>query len=261
MTPLYAERKALMVRNGLEYDQEYLERAFKDLADEEISAVVLWNDVRRNRNFIEFVARYCDIDPSAPTYTHPAADVYVARMYVRGIRMRLKTSRKYPEITMPADPAEEFTGKGRFKIPPQVARNAFPNIEPGPFQVEFEYGMSWLDIGRTSALSAHPNSDLWLQPPPAATGIAWSFGILPGAYEPEGKTNGVEFMVDAELPDGSSRQIYRRVLDPRANPADRGEQHEKIPYKPQAGEALRFYTRPNGNSAFDWAYWTQINVK
>jgi hypothetical protein len=261
MTPLYAQRKALMVRNGLEYDDAYLQRAFADLADEDVCAIVVWNDVRRNRHFIELAASRFDIDPTAPTYSHPVADVYMVRTYMKGVRVRLKTSRKYPEVTVPPDPSDAFNGKGRLKIPPQVARNAFPNITPGPYQVEFQYGLSWLDRGSSTVLSAHPDSDLWLHPPPEAGRISWSFGIMPGAYEPEGKTNGVEFIVEGELPDGTSRLVYRRVLDPRENPRDRGEQYETIPYVPRPGEALHFSTRPNGNSAFDWAYWTRIMVK
>jgi len=35
MIPLYSQHKALMIRNGLEYDPPYLNRAFNDLADGE----------------------------------------------------------------------------------------------------------------------------------------------------------------------------------------------------------------------------------
>jgi hypothetical protein len=111
-------------------------------------------------------------------------------------------------------------------------------------------------------LSAHPNTDLWLRPPENATEIRWGFGIFPGAYETPGKmTNGVEFIVEGEMPDGQHRSIYYRILDPAQNPADRGDQRAIISYVPLAGEVLRFSTRPNGNSAFDWAYLIQIKVK
>ena len=261
MTPLYAERKALMIRNGLEHDHAYLGRAFADLADEDVCAVIVWNDVRGNRDFIDLAARRFDIDPTTPTFSYPWADVYVVRAYTPGVRMRLKTTRKYPSLTVPPDPSDAFNGQGRLQVPPQVARDAFPIVTPGPSEVEFQYGLSWLDTGTKTVLSAHPNSDLWLRPPPDATRIGWSFGIMRGAYEPEGKTNGVEFIIDAEMPDGANRRIYRRLLDPRESLHDRGEQHETIPYTPRPGEVLHFSTRPNGNFAFDWAYWSRLTVK
>ena len=69
------------------------------------------------------------------------------------------------------------------------------------------------------------------------------------------------FEIEAHcLPDGQHRRIYYRVLDPAENPKDRGDQHAIIPYTPVPGEALRFSTRPNGNAAFDWAYWIKLKV-
>jgi hypothetical protein len=158
-------------------------------------------------------------------------------------------------------PNEETQVKGLFKVTPAVARSSFMNITPAPFQVEFQYGLDWMDHGNSAVLSAHPDSNLWLHPPAGATRINWSYGIFPGAYEPEGKTNGVEFIVEGEMPDGQSRQVYHRLLDPRNNRQDRGDQRVLIPYTPRPGEVLRFSTRTNDNPAFDWAYWIQISVK
>jgi hypothetical protein len=258
MTPLYAQRKALMVRNGLEYDLDYLNRAFNDLADEEVSAMVLYGPLRKNRSFIEMAAARFDFDPTAPTFSQDVADIYVARLHRKGVQIRLKNTTRYGGLTMVAQPTEEQQVKGPFKITPIVARNAFTNVTPGPFQGDFQYGVDWMDHGSTSVLSAHPDVDLWLRPPAGATTIRWTFGIFPDAYE---KTNGVEFIIQAEAPDGQSRQIYHRLLDPRQNPADHGDQRVVLPYTPQPGDVLRFSTRANDNYAFDWAYWVRIDVK
>jgi hypothetical protein len=261
MTPLYAQRKALMIRNGLEYDEAYLERAFNDLAGEEVSALVLYGPLRTNRQFIQRVADRFDLDATTPTYSHEVADVYVKRPYRGGVQLRIKHAQKYYNLTIPGNTHEQTEVKGLLKFSPDVARDTFLNITPSPFQAEFQFGLAWMDHGMTSVLSAHPNSDLWLRPPDQTTVIKWVYGIFPGAYEPEGKTNGVEFLVHGEMPDGHGREIYRRVLDPRQNPGDRGDQHVVIPYAPLPGEILRFSTRPNGDYAFDWAYWAEIDVK
>ena len=262
MAPLYAQRKALMIRNGLEYDFNYLKRAFDDLDGEEVFALVVYGKVREDTAFINFVAAKFDLDASKPTFSHTSwVDIYVTRLYKKGLQVRLKNSQKYPGLTMLVSPDEKLEVKGRFQIPPAAARNAFTNVIPGPFQVEFQYGLDWMEHGDAAVLSAHPNADLWLHPPAEATRIKWEYGIFPAAYEPERRTNGVEFIIHGELPDGQIRQVYYRLLDPRQNPKDRGDQQVVIPYTPQPGEILRFSTRPNDNTAFDWAYWTQIEVK
>lgn len=262
MTPLYAQRKALMIRNGLEYDQAYLKRAYDDLAGEDVSALVLFGPLRTNHEFITLAAERFDLDPAAPTFSYTVADVYVSRPYARGVQLRLKNSRRYPDIKLPEGALNEAPIKGRMKIAPAVARNAFASIVPGPHEVDFQFGLDWMDYGLLAVLSAHPNSDLWLVPPADAREIKWSYGIFSGAYEKaDARTDGVEFIIHGEMPDGRSREVYHRLLDPAHNPPDRGDQHVTIPYAPLPGEVLRFSTRPNQGNAFDWAYYIQIRVK
>jgi len=262
VTPLYSQRKALMVRNGLEYDRAYLERAFKDLEGEEVCALVVFDQQRNNREFINLVASRFDMDTTTPTLSFITADIYVSRLYARGVQIHLKNSKKYPHLTLPPGALEDTPAKGFVQIQPEVARNAFSIIRPGPYQADFQFGIDWLGRGKQAVLSAHPNSDLWIKPPSDAKQIKWSFGIFPGAYEkPEAQTDGVEFLVFGELPDGQTRRIYRRLLDPVHNLADRPDQHEVIPYTPLPGESLRFSTRPYENASYDWAFTIGIEVK
>jgi hypothetical protein len=251
-----------MVRNGLEYDTAYLERAFNDLAGEEVSALVVYGPLRTNRDFIRRVAERFGMDPARPTFSYHVADVYVSRVYAKGIQIRLKNSRRYPDLTIPPDALADLPSKGLVQISPEVGANAFTNVTPAPYQVNFQFGLDWLERGSDVVLSAHPDSDLWLRPPAGATRIAWTFGIFEGAYtKADGRTNGVEFIVTGEVPGGPAREVYRRVLDPVNSAADRGDQTADIPYAARPGEVLRFSTRPNGNSAFDWAYTVRIAVR
>lgn len=261
MTPLYAQRKALMIRNGLEQDRVYLDRAFNDLAGEDVAALVLYGPLRTNRDFIELAAARLDMDSAMPTFTYHIADVYVSRKYARGLQMRLKHSRRYPDITVTADFGDGIPLKGLTEVTAETARKSLSNITPAPFKVNFEFGLDWMEYGASAVLSAHPNVDLWLEPPASAHRIKWSYGIFGGAYEnAESQTNGVEFIIEGETPAGEHRQVYYRVLDPARNPADRGDQHVNVDYEPRPGEILRFATRPNGHNAYDWAYWIRIDV-
>jgi len=262
MVPYYSQRRALMVRNGLEWDEAYLHRAFDHLAGEEVSAVVLVDKLRENRRFKELVAQHFDIDLSVPAMTWGKVEVYVPRLYHKGIQLRIKSSLRYPDLVLPKSEADNLPTTGRLPISPAVGRNAFFAIKPAPYEAEFQFGLNWIERGPSAVLSAHPKSDLWLRPPAGATKISWSYGIFPGAYEkPRDHTDGVEFIVEAEKPDGQSRRIYYRLLDPWAKPEDRGDQHVVIPYAPEPDEVLRFSTRPNQNLSYDWAYWVGIQVK
>lgn len=84
----------------------------------------------------------------------------------------------------------------------------------------------------------------------------------PRAYtDPKNRSNGVEFIIEAEMPDGSCRRLFRRVLDPARSDRDRGVQSAGIAFAPAPGETVVFRTRKNGNGAFDWAFWGRISVR
>ncbi len=262
MTPLYAQRKALMIRNGLEYDRPYLERAFSELADEEVSALVVVDKVRSNRGFVEFATARLNMDASGPTFSYTTADIYISRPYAKLIQLRLRDRSRYPELKLPANVLTEMKDNERVAISPEQGKNEFQNIEPAPYQVAFQFGLGWFEFNNKAVLSAHPESDLWIKPPANTKQITWAYGMFDSAFaNPNEHTDGVEFLIYGELPDGPTRLLYRRLLDPFANPADRGGQQAIVPYVPLPEENLRFSTRPNGTSAFDWTYTATIKVQ
>ncbi len=261
MIPLYSERKALMIRNGLEYDEDYLQRAFNDLADQNVSALVLVGDLRKNHSVLNLVVDRFGMD-TIPTFSHPVADVYFSRLYIDQVQSILKGSRKYGETSFSPRTEGDKLPNLPFNIPPQLARSTFSNVSPAPFRAFFTFGLGNQGVEDGVALTAHATSDLWLRAPARASHIVWDFGIDATAYEGEGeKTDGVEFVVTAELPSGEQRQIFSRLLDPANEPKDRGRQHEDIPYQSTPGEVLRFSSRPHLIPNFDWAYWAKIEVK
>jgi hypothetical protein len=258
--PYYSEHRALMIRNGLEDDTAYLNRAFDDLAGENVSALVLTGNQRHNQSLVDLVAARFGLDVS-PTFSHAVADVYFNRRYI-DLDESLKTGLKYGGVTFNSRIPVEKPSNQPFKISASLAQTAFGNISPAPYQAYFTYGLGHEQVDWKVGLFAHPDSDLWLQPPPVATQIQWDYGIVAGAYERSGaKTDGVEFIITGESPGKPDRKVYHRLLDPADHPGDRGLQNEVIPYKPLPGEMLRFSTRPHNNSNFDWAYWTRIEVK
>jgi hypothetical protein len=262
MIPYYSQRKALMIRNGLQYDQNYLVRAFDDLADEDVSALVMADAERGDRALIRRAAAKFGLDTS-PTFSSPFVDVYVSGIYRDGVISRLQGKHGFSQVTCQAKPDWPVSSsRPPFALTPGIAAKAFKMVSPPPSAYRFTYGVSILVVNGIEVLSTHPDCDLWVPPPVRATEIEWEFGILPGAFEREGpKTDGVEFIVAGEAPNGSRREIFRRLVDPASVPADRGKQRAVIPYQTVPGEKLVFLTRPNGGPFCDWAYWVRIAVK
>jgi hypothetical protein len=82
-------------------------------------------------------------------------------------------------------------------------------------------------------------------------------GILPGAYQRGGNTDGVEFKVTLLPPDGPAQTLSSHLLQPVTNPADRGDRAFTIEIPPvAAGARLQVSTLPGlqGDLAWDWAY-------
>ncbi|HUL54519.1 MAG TPA: glycosyltransferase family 39 protein [Opitutaceae bacterium] len=264
MIPYYSERKALMVRHGLESNSPYLARAFHDLADENVSALVMAYDQRGNVELARQVATAFNLDSSV-TFTCPFADVYLSNFIREQAVKYLSTNGRntFNQVTTTAHLATGIPNDSPpNQLTPGIAAAPFRMISPLPSAYRFRFGYSYFQLDGADVLSVHPDCDLWVPAPAGATEIRWEFGIVPGAYEREGsKTNGVDFIVDGEAPDGSSREVFSRLLNPAEVPADRGRQRVVIPYHAEPGEKLVFRTRPHGDYGFDWAYWVRIAVQ
>lgn len=93
--------------------------------------------------------------------------------------------------------------------------------------------------------------------------LRFTGGLLPGSYQP-GKTDGAAFVVELVARDGSAREIFRRLLQPRTTEADRGDQQLAVPLPTHAeGTRLRLRTDPGpaGNAAWDWVYLSALELR
>lgn len=259
MTPYYSERRALMIRNGLEFDRQYLERAYADLADEDVAALVLQGNMRGNHPFLDFTLERLDFE-RVPTFQHPQGDVYLRRLYVQGAQVVLRNSSRYGlETKIVEQPPRP---RAPMPVPAATARTAFRQFSPAPFACDMEFGVDWTPVEGPSVLSAHADSYLWIRPPEQARRIMMEFGLHAGSWNRGGpQTNGVVFGIVGEVPGGPERVIYRRVLAPATVEGDRGPQTAELDYAPRPGETLRFESLGNGSIAFDWAYWRSITIK
>jgi len=260
IVPYYAQRKALMVRNGLENNGEYLDRAFADLVDEDVSALVLMGDQRHNYFVIQRAAAAFGID-TLPSAVHDRAEIYCSLRYRDRFKQDLRAANNlWDMINEPMAPVAPPAGP--FRVRPTTAQTAFPFVSPAPLRAYFQYGLGYMWLDGQKIIFAHPDSDIWMRAPGQATQIEWDFGLVPDSYlRAEGRTDGVEFSITAMSARGGVREIFRRYLDPVARPSDQGKQKVVVPYLPRPGEILHFSDRAGPNAAFDWTYWARIEVK
>ncbi|MCW5549152.1 MAG: glycosyltransferase family 39 protein [Opitutaceae bacterium] len=260
MTPLYAERRALMVRNGLENDRDYLRRAFYELGDEEVSAVVLVGAVRDNQNLIRLVTERFELTPD-PLFWWRNEAVYVSHHQAMRMRATLNGER-WATLGLQVNEELDIPGPVRTPVSQELIQGGQHLLVPVPFEGYFEHGSGWVEHEGRKVLLMNPNADLWLRPPSGARRIEWRVGIMPGAYAREdAHTDGVRFVVMAEAEDGASRVLCQRVLEPWGRAEDRGEALLAAEYEPRPGETLRFCVRPWGNAAYDWSYTASIKVE
>jgi hypothetical protein len=261
--PYYARRRALMLRHDHEQDWTMIDSSFRNLANEDVAALVLIGDQRSNQELVQRASSALGIDP-ALCFRHRDADVYVSSYHRSLVVQKLQPGHPYGEVSLAEQaPAPANDAMGPKAVPAGLRETIFKYVSPRPTQYDFAHGLELSTLDGMEVLGAHPDAALWVTPPAGATGIEWQFEIYGPAYQNKAAcTDGVEFIVVEKTPDGATREIYRRLLDPASVEADRGLQTVQIAYTPsRAGAELVFMTRPNGHYAFDWAYWRKIEVR
>jgi hypothetical protein len=112
-------------------------------------------------------------------------------------------------------------------------------------------------------LHMHAPSRMEFAVPAGFKTVSARFGLFPSAYTPPNATDGVEFSVTWLSPDGRSVELFRRFLNPVSVVPDQGIQNLRITTAQTTSGRLvfRVSTGPANNSAFDWAYWTDVEIK
>lgn len=93
--------------------------------------------------------------------------------------------------------------------------------------------------------------------------LRFTGGLMPDSYL-SGHTDGAGFSVELETPDGKVTRVFRRVLQPGATGADRGDQTMSVPLPPHAAGSrlhLRTDTGPGADASWDWAYISGLQLE
>lgn len=265
ITPYYARRRALMIREGTEKDPAYLRSAFAGLAGEQVGALVLKGRERSNADLLALAIRTFDLHPDI-AFSHRDTDVYLPRDRRDWTVTRLQAAPVFDQV-VPRGPVRPNVAPPEADprvrtVNPQADQALFGHFSPMPVRYHFSYDPNVGEVEGVPVIGAHPDAEMWFAVPAGKRDIALAFGIFAGAYERTGpSTDGVDFIVEEQRADGARVEVFRRSLQPASQPSDRGLQRATVSCQVAPGSELVFLTRSRDNAAFDWAYWGPITIR
>lgn len=264
IVPYYSKRRALMVRDTLRYNLDYLEGAINDLDDEDIGALLVSGSMRDHPEIVRQLTRKLGMVDHPLVRHRDFTDVYFGPTHYNQVWERLGPGgSSYPHVELlPSDSVQAGVMDTEFEMTAGTSRIAFPmiNAPVRRFQIDYGYKVFYLDSGKV--INFHPNASLWVCPRASSGNVTWRFGIHDSAWQKDGdKTDGVDFIVEIENHLGERREIFRRLVQPAKIPGDRGMQQDRVRYDLRRGEQLVFSSRPYVTSSYDWAYLGEITFE
>lgn len=113
-----------------------------------------------------------------------------------------------------------------------------------------------IDVPEGKALLLHAEGEAVFEIPAGAARFRCGYGIREGAYMGGGRTDGVEFEIDAVWASGRRERLWSRYLDPLFHPGDRGTQQLDVALPADSPARLILHTGagPKNDNKWDWSY-------
>lgn len=138
----------------------------------------------------------------------------------------------------------------------------FPGFTRRPDRVNSRYP-SLVDHQGSRLLMLPPPSELIFEAEGSERRLTMTYGLLPGAYEGPGQTDGATYLLEWRSSGGQIRKIFEHRLDPLRRPADRGAQTAEVelPADILPGDELRLRIEPGAGDSWDWTYVTALELR
>ncbi len=270
VTPYFAQRRALMIRNGQQDRIEALQAAFAKLADENVGAVVLSGSLREHHHLLRRLVGAFHVDPR-PLFTWRGSDVYVpVETRIQSIR-RLQ-ARSFDGVVLAADAvlpkAGALVGEWRtWDALTPAQRDPFAGMSPKPtgFYSTLGPAVDWR--ANEPWYNAHPTTRLRFDVAAGSHRLRTTVVLPEATYastDPANPpTDGVEIRVIVREGETKRRLLYARLLDPAKNPGDRGVQTIDLPFEltHAAQLDLCFGPGPQGNDRYDWISLGRVTIE
>ncbi|MBS0662192.1 MAG: glycosyltransferase family 39 protein [Verrucomicrobia bacterium] len=259
--PYYAHRPALMLRAGRERDPADLRRSMERLNPTQVGAVVINGALWHDEAFVDQTMAALKLGHRPLFSNHLDLGIWVP--VARQARLRDEFEpEKYPPFELSQ---EEFPASGPHTLLARtLARHpAFTHFSPRPIRATALADFGTSPVEGRDMVNAPAPTEIVLPAQPGARRITGTFGILDAAYREHDYTDGVEFVIAERRPDGSERDLFRRLLNPRWVFADRGPLPLDVALPPDVrGEiVLRTLPGPANNASYDWAYWGYVTMR
>jgi hypothetical protein len=262
--PYYSQRRAIVPPLAFFENFAALDASLKNLGPRRLAVMGL---ARANRDDSRFTgALVAQLQLCAqPIARTELMDIYVRKDLAAAAIRALAKHHWNAEINLSPDPGVIVLEEAH-DLAAQPWLGTMASFSPRPFQSKGMYPVNPLDdladtAGR--ALLTQAPTEIHFQPPPGSRTIAAIGGMLPSAYTPPNNTPGVLISVFEEMPDGTRRPLFERLLRPVTEPGDRGD--ILIDYtqeQPFTGMIVfAHYPGPSGNVSFCWSYWKRIVIR
>ena len=261
MTPYYAQRRALMIRENAEQNTAQLDAAFAALKGEKIGALVLGPETRDREKLIQRAVAL-GIDPQ-PLFRW------------QGVAVHLPLARRNASVQSIIDVGYDglIFEKG-VELPPNrlanrwyetaglgpYQRRIFSTMRPEPVRFFSTYGPNLDGSTGVPSFGAHPVTRLVFRLAAGAHTLMTTATISPDAYAEtlpeEERTDGVEITL-ARLgpgPDPEREELFTRLLDPRDRSEDRGPQPIRVSFTLERESEVELFIGPGPQDSIvrDW---------
>lgn len=266
MVPYYAQRRALMVRNGMERDEPSLTAALDALAGERIGLLVTDPALGDDSLLLRLAAARFDLDPR-PLVTWRGHRVYLPRE-ARARALETRKTVDFADVEWAPGvepPANLIAGRWvEFSSLAGYERKIFARMEPRPARFFSSFGPGLDERDGLSLFGAHPETRLRFRPEPGRRRLRTDIGLRAATWDGSqaGTTDGIEFSVTAHAESGARRVLLTRLVDPVRVPADRGTVEIDLAFELGRGEELEIFigSGPAGQDGFDWAVLGPVRI-
>ncbi|MBX3749987.1 MAG: hypothetical protein KF897_07865 [Opitutaceae bacterium] len=260
MTPYYARRRALMLREEATRDMPRIDAALHELADERIGALVITG--RPWRELFPLVSRLAPLGLSPEPWL-AWGDTWVFLPQDRWLETVLWLEGApppgvglVPGTRLPA----AMTGSWReYSALGVEQQQLFASMQPAPRRFLCTFEPQVRGSGKDAAFSLHPWTRLVFPLPAGAHTLRMVLWFDPSSYQVaagEDPTDGVGITALSRRP-GETPQVLRRWhLDPAAQPADRGAQPVVLEFTLDHAGDLELIVDPgqHGRDTRDWIW-------
>jgi hypothetical protein len=259
--PYYAERRSLMLMAGRERDPASIKKSIDRLDPKRVAAVIIVGAMWRDVGFIHATMDRLQMGESPFFFNGLDLGIWVPLERQVVLRDSFDLGR-FPSFRMA--PSNRIPVDGVTILAHQISRQAgFESFQPRPVRAHSTTGFAAVSVDYKDALVTHATTELVFRPPGGAKKITAMYGLDDKAYTGGNRSDGIDLTVTQRRPDGRETELFRRYLNPRDNPGDRGPQQLNLALPSDlAGELIvRVLPGPHNDPSFDWAYFGQCNIR